>query len=451
MTSPLGNLARIKSVGRASSHQPGSSSSKSSTPVQLPLVAGHFSRYTAYTVTITPVTEKGKLAIDNTAPPLPMRPAAENEEYDGVTLLEQLGQGGFGRVYLGQWNGELCAVKILNRPYTQELPSSLGEDGGGGTASNVKDPVLEGMLSLGLKHPNLIQSYRYTVRTVQPGYAVQKAQAEAQAAVESPLAPPAGGTGRHTDMQGDADLPGHNIRKIFMSSTAGPAHVLSENGHGDPAGAPADAGAQQGGGRRSSGHLSTHRSVRSMTEQTRGGLGGPPGAARGVTPGKTGEEGSGAAPPNPMLQEVWIVSEFCDLGSLANAMDGGLLHGQDGHPRLHLVWGILSDVAAALLHLHGNNTIHGDLTAGNVLLLSRRAKVRRRLSTLDAWRGGIPLSSSLPQNRKFVAKVGDFGLARIVSPSGSFTDVSIHTRQIGTPAYMPPELLMDGVLKPQAE
>jgi hypothetical protein len=66
----------------------------------------------------------------------------------------------------------------------------------------------------------------------------------------------------------------------------------------------------------------------------------------------------------------------------------------DGHPRLLLVLLTAMDIASAMVHMHCENIIHGDLKARNILL---------KTSATDA--------------RGFTAKVADFGLSMQVDPN----------------------------------
>lgn len=123
--------------------------------------------------------------------------------------------------------------------------------------------------------------------------------------------------------------------------------------------------------------------------------------------------------------ETYIVMEFCDMGSLNNAILEGLFFVDDErtNPKLSHILLTALDIACALRYLHEKSIIHGDLKAQNVLLTSASA---------DA--------------RGFCCKVGDFGLSRIVM-NGSF----IQTFTCGTVRYMPPELLKDGRLTAAAD
>ena len=73
------------------------------------------------------------------------------------------------------------------------------------------------------------------------------------------------------------------------------------------------------------------------------------------------------------------------------------------------------EIAAAMTYLHSLDILHGDLTGGNILLVS---------SNKDA--------------RMFIAKVADFGLSRVLSAE------AISTGTYGTVTHMPPELLTTG-------
>lgn len=64
-----------------------------------------------------------------------------------VQVVSLLGHGSFGRVYLGQYNGEPVAIKILE-----------WEAQGGGSS------VLEALLSTQIEHPNIVRTYKHGTR-----------------------------------------------------------------------------------------------------------------------------------------------------------------------------------------------------------------------------------------------------------------------------------------------
>ena len=75
------------------------------------------------------------------------------------------------------------------------------------------------------------------------------------------------------------------------------------------------------------------------------------------------------------------------------------------------------DIARGMEYLHLDKITHGDLKGTNVLLQTA---------------GG--------HANKFVAKVADFGLSRVLR------EQQTATRTVGTVTHMPPELLMKGEL-----
>ncbi|KAL4448329.1 hypothetical protein ABPG75_005548 [Micractinium tetrahymenae] len=123
---------------------------------------------------------------------------------------------------------------------------------------------------------------------------------------------------------------------------------------------------------------------------------------------------------NKVHQQVWIVSEFMNRGSLLDAIDRGLLTLPSGQPNLHAVLAAAIEMAGALSYLHSCEVIHGDLTPSNVLLSS---------STKDA--------------RRWVCKVSDFGLSTLVARG---RDTMQRNSSFGTVTHMPPELLTAGTL-----
>ena len=70
---------------------------------------------------------------------------------DEIDLQEQIGKGGQGAVYKGTWRGAPVAVKyaICN---TQDMDA-------------IEQSVLEVVLSKKMSHPNVVQTYAWTVLT----------------------------------------------------------------------------------------------------------------------------------------------------------------------------------------------------------------------------------------------------------------------------------------------
>ncbi|KAK9868321.1 hypothetical protein WJX84_010923 [Apatococcus fuscideae] len=125
----------------------------------------------------------------------------------------------------------------------------------------------------------------------------------------------------------------------------------------------------------------------------------------------------------PCVLESWILLEYCCKGSLLDALFKGWLRTErsllDGAPNFGAVLQTALEIAEALEYLHAANILHGDLTCNNIMLKGQ------------------------PEDKRgFVAKVGDFGLSRLMEAE---TD-SLETATHGTVTHMPPELLMDGRL-----
>lgn len=119
---------------------------------------------------------------------------------------------------------------------------------------------------------------------------------------------------------------------------------------------------------------------------------------------------------------LWAILEFAPFGSLHRMLhrssetdvlacfgDAKALPGLGP-----AFWGVAVDVCAALAFLHRRSVIHGDVKAANVLL----------------GNGGV-------------AKISDFGLARVVGTAGFTRTSSSHG---GTAGYMAPELGEAGAL-----
>ncbi|GIL91710.1 hypothetical protein Vretimale_14832 [Volvox reticuliferus] len=121
--------------------------------------------------------------------------------------------------------------------------------------------------------------------------------------------------------------------------------------------------------------------------------------------------------------EVQLVLEYCDKGCLREALDAGIFFGQSGL-NFSAILDTAADVAKALLHLHLNDVLHGDLKADNVMLKSC---------------GG--------EGRGIMAKVADFGLA--IKMDHRKTHVSATFQ--GTLTHMAPEVLLHGQMSKAAD
>ncbi|KAG2452936.1 hypothetical protein HYH02_002274 [Chlamydomonas schloesseri] len=136
----------------------------------------------------------------------------------------------------------------------------------------------------------------------------------------------------------------------------------------------------------------------------------------------------GSAGSGEDMGEVWIIMEFCDRGSLQDALDRGALKlrkpsGEMGETHLPMMVATACEVASALQYLHDRGIVHGDLTAWNVMLCTAADPAADR------------------SGRNFTAKVADFGLSRNLDVRSK-----IKTRTYGTISHMPPECLISGII-----
>ncbi|KAG2484907.1 hypothetical protein HYH03_016293 [Edaphochlamys debaryana] len=135
------------------------------------------------------------------------------------------------------------------------------------------------------------------------------------------------------------------------------------------------------------------------------------------------DEAAGRGTAGVHSYEVQLVIEFCDKGCLREALDANLFFGQVGlnYPA---ILDTAADVAKALLHLHLNDVLHGDLKADNVMLKSC---------------GGA--------GRGITAKVADFGLAIKIDPLSTHVSSTFQ----GTLTHMAPEVLLHGQVSKAAD
>ncbi|PNH12347.1 Tyrosine-protein kinase Fyn [Tetrabaena socialis] len=153
----------------------------------------------------------------------------------------------------------------------------------------------------------------------------------------------------------------------------------------------------------------------------------------------------------PDVYKLFIIQEFCDVGSLAAALDAGVVGSVcAGGAQAVCALTLALDVACGMAHIHSRNIVHGDLSSSNVLLASNNGvaglwpgephgdcaeEMGARKALEQLWRPPV------------VAKVADFGL------STRMTDEQAHesNRFQGTPAYAAPEVQAHGRLSKAAD
>ncbi|KAG2496757.1 hypothetical protein HYH03_005166 [Edaphochlamys debaryana] len=157
----------------------------------------------------------------------------------------------------------------------------------------------------------------------------------------------------------------------------------------------------------------------------------------------TGSEGGDGGEQCDVFK-LFIIQEFCDVGSLRSCIDATAVGSVAGGGASALcALSLAMDVACGMAHIHSQNIVHGDLSAGNVLLSSNTAS--------EGAIGGAEGSALHPLRGLWrppvVAKVADFGLS--VHMGDGQTHAS--NRFQGTPLYTAPEVLLRGHLSPAAD
>ncbi|KAG2443738.1 hypothetical protein HXX76_002084 [Chlamydomonas incerta] len=121
--------------------------------------------------------------------------------------------------------------------------------------------------------------------------------------------------------------------------------------------------------------------------------------------------------------EVRLVLEFCDKGSLKDALDSHVFM-QSGSLNLAAMLETAADVAKAMVHMHAANVLHSDLKARNIML-----------------------KSSGTEGRGIVAKVADFGL----STRMEHQETHLSSCFQGTLTHMAPEVMLEGRISKAAD
>ena len=130
-----------------------------------------------------------------------------------------------------------------------------------------------------------------------------------------------------------------------------------------------------------------------------------------------------------------ITQEYCSTGALREVLDKGQLEGQTGPrtpPSCGTALTLAYDVARGLAYIHDEGIIHGDLKAGNVMLSPRAGS-----------------KSEQTDDSANVAKIADFGMAKVVDADKSY--VSMNGSVCGTSTHMAPELFKAQQQKPAAD
>ena len=82
---------------------------------------------------------------------MPQSPAAGGSWIEGLETFNKVGQGSFGQVFRGKWQGKDVAVKVMT--WKQGKKSKV-------------DPIREAEICRKLRHPNLVQAHTFSVREI---------------------------------------------------------------------------------------------------------------------------------------------------------------------------------------------------------------------------------------------------------------------------------------------
>ncbi|KAG2500502.1 hypothetical protein HYH03_001280 [Edaphochlamys debaryana] len=310
-----------------------------------------------------------------------------------ISLTELLGEGTFGKVFKGTWRGTTVAVK------TMVLPTNMS-----GKEKREKMAVMETAISSSLSHPNIVQTYTYAVIPVKGEQDAMNSKLGTGGSMTvestSPLSLTSGDTGVHS----------WEVRLVLEFCDRGSLRDVLN----DALRLAVAVAASASGAGATAAHTNGGAGGEGKDEDEEGGSGGSGSPLR--SPGRPpelrlqlaghGEEGTGAAgaggsenssqfgqvlPPQPCAS--------CPLGYVE-------------------VLDVCLDVARAMLHMHSENIVHGDLKARNILLKS----------------GGTG------DGRNYTSKVADFGLSLRIDP----TETHVSNVYQGTITHMAPEVLLHG-------
>ena len=121
--------------------------------------------------------------------------------------------------------------------------------------------------------------------------------------------------------------------------------------------------------------------------------------------------------------ELWIISEFCNLGSMRSAIVSNLFRRNETDRTVR----IMKQVARALKHIHDMGIVHGDLNSNNVLLTRAAGEDRKS-----------------DKQVQIVPKIADFGNSRHIGST-------LTSANVGTISHMAPELFKPGCARRPAQ
>jgi eukaryotic-like serine/threonine-protein kinase len=122
----------------------------------------------------------------------------------------------------------------------------------------------------------------------------------------------------------------------------------------------------------------------------------------------------------------YFVMAFVEGGSLQTLIANGPLPAKEAAR-------LVQQAAEAIEHAHRRGVLHRDLKPHNILLDSENGAPRNSVS--NGWSSADPLTESDVHDGLPIAKVSDFGLARLAEQDG----ITGSGEVLGTPSYMPPE------------
>ncbi|GAX72582.1 hypothetical protein CEUSTIGMA_g38.t1 [Chlamydomonas eustigma] len=317
----------------------------------------------------------------------------DEETGDAISIKQMIGEGGYGKVFLAEYQGRPAAVKAVHGMRLFQESTGEEDDAAARRESMIQFEAL--LMSLVSGHPYIVETYKCLSTWRDMSHEVVSELVAACNKGQNPLT--------MVQYEWFMIMEYCSLGTLWHAMRSGAFHHPSQGG-------------------RLQSRLSSP--LLSDAEYASSHLTEPAEALNKAMSDK-----------DPSSDRSWDLSKFSNKSQVKRGSATGLpiMAVRDSATSCNThglvewdAWAVcktLLETVVALQFLHTNGVVHGDLKAANILLSAQNI-----------------------DQRGFVAKVADFGFSRFMS-----SQTHLVTKSLGTVTHQPPELLIAGILSPSAD